>query len=140
MIIHNLTNFHQNRMLSSPLIVFTDKVTHRQTDRQTDTHTDKSDHNTPSQNLWRGKNNIYIPNLYKSVYLFTYLHLLFPFILRKTECKETIQTNKLTDFVFFTTTKENICDKQIQTTLSSIYLSCIVFLFKFGIHCAIIHI
>ena len=35
MIIHNLTNFHQNRMLSSPLIVFTDKVTDTQTDRQT---------------------------------------------------------------------------------------------------------
>ena len=51
MIIHNLTKFHQNKILRSPLIVFTDKVTHRQTDR----HTDKSDHNTPSQNLWRGK-------------------------------------------------------------------------------------
>ena len=42
-----LTNFHQNRMNRSPVIVFTDK----QTDRQID----KSDHNTPSQNLWRGK-------------------------------------------------------------------------------------
>ena len=31
MIIHNLTKFHQNRMLCSPLIVFTDKVTDRQT-------------------------------------------------------------------------------------------------------------
>ena len=40
-------------MLSSPLIVFTDKVT----DRHTDTETDKSDHNTPSQNLWRGNDN-----------------------------------------------------------------------------------
>ena len=35
MIIHNLTNFHQNWMLSSPLIVFTDKVTDTQTHRQT---------------------------------------------------------------------------------------------------------
>ena len=44
-------------MLSSPLIVFTDKVTHRQTDRHThtDRHTDKSDHNTPSHFMWREK-------------------------------------------------------------------------------------
>ena len=38
-------------MLSSPLIVFTDKVT----DTHTDRHTDKSDHNTPSHFMWRGK-------------------------------------------------------------------------------------
>ena len=37
-------------MLSFPLIVFTDKVT------DTHTHTDKSDHNTPSHFMWRGKN------------------------------------------------------------------------------------
>ena len=31
-----------------------DRHTHTQTDR----HTDKSDHNTPSQNLWRGKKEL----------------------------------------------------------------------------------
>ena len=36
MIIHNLTKFNQNRMLSSSLIVFTDNLTERLTDRQTD--------------------------------------------------------------------------------------------------------
>ena len=52
MIIHNLTKFRQNQMLSS-LIVFTDKVTDTHTDRQTD----KSDHNTLSHFIWRGKNS-----------------------------------------------------------------------------------
>ena len=46
-------------MLSSPLIVFKDKVTdtqtHTQTDTQTHRQTDKSDHNTPSHFMWRGK-------------------------------------------------------------------------------------
>ena len=54
MIMHNVTEFHQNRMLSSLLIVFTDKVTGTHTDR----HTDKSDHNTPSHFMWRGNNDL----------------------------------------------------------------------------------
>ena len=35
MIIHNLTKFHQNRLIRSWVIVFTDKVTDTQTHRQT---------------------------------------------------------------------------------------------------------
>ena len=41
MIIHNLTKFHQNRILSSPLIMFTDKVT------DTHTQTNWSENITP---------------------------------------------------------------------------------------------
>ena len=37
-------------MLSSAIIVFTDNIT--------DTQTDKSDHNTPSHFMWRGKKKI----------------------------------------------------------------------------------
>ena len=48
MTIHNLTKFHQNWMLSSPLIVFTDKVT--------DTHTNCNENITPP--LFRGGVNM----------------------------------------------------------------------------------